>query len=557
MSTDQIAAPHPTAPHTTAPRLTPPRRQRSVQMLSRRPADIPRRPWESAAVFGFFAVVYAGFGEWLVAGKHVVGFVTLDHFNRALMVWHNSPPKLSAVGFDFPPLSTIFLTPFTIITPWARTLVVVPVASAIFAAGVMVCLNTLMRRAAAPAAVRVLVLVALAGNPLVVLYASSGAGDFMPLFFALAGLGALAAWYVTADIRLVLLAGLAFAVASLAGYGTLLLFLVATLGVAAVLARNRAHDDEIEGTTVGFTVPTVYAVALWVAFGLIINHRPLGWIPRQYGTEHFTFAEIVRDTARLVLDGAPIAIVVLPALVIVGVARRDGFTLWCAAFLAATILMPGLAAAFHLTTSPMAMRDALPILLVATAGAIWLLRALPAQRGFVALALIAALVGSVPWTFSQMRTFPHQNLEAVFVNALSTGRSQDGARNQSGQIVGIGTEEDMANWIRAHVTGRDAVLTDNAQTYGVMLLSGRPGIFFDRVDESDGPWMKVARDPAGTVQFLLLTRGNQNDLLAQLYPGAAKGADRQLPVVHANARYTLVRVAPGYVRPNITSGETS
>lgn len=547
MTTPQVRLPKVGAVDHSAP---------TVQLLNRRPADILRRPWESTAIFCFFAALYIGFGEWLVADKHVVGFVTLDHFNRALMIWHNSPPKLSAVGFDFPPLTTLLIAPLTIITSLARTLYVVPVASAVFAAGTMVCLNSLMRRAVVPLPMRVLVLLALGGNPLLALYASGGASDFMPLFFVIAGLGALAAWYVTADIRLVLVAGLAFALASLAGYSTLLLFLVAAVGVAGILARNRAREDEIEGTTVGFTAPTLYAVALWVAFSTIIDHRPFAWVPHQHGTESFGFSDLVRDTGRLVLDAAPIAIVVLPALVIVGIVRRDGFTIWCAGFLGATILMPGLAAAMHLTTSPMAMRDGLPILLVAIVGAVWLARTLPLQQSFVAAVLVVALAISIPFTFTQMKTFPHQNLESVFTTALSTGKSQDGAHNQSGQVVGIGNEEDMAGWIRQHVRAHDAILTDNAQTYAVMLLSGLPAVFFDRVDKSDGPWMKVARKPGGAVQYMLLTRGNPNDLLAQLYPSAAKGADAQLPVVHANGRYVLVSVAPNYVRPTITPGAT-
>jgi hypothetical protein len=528
------------------------RPQRPVQLLNRRPADISRQPWESAGIFGFFVAAYVAFGEWLVPGRHVVGFVTLDHFNRALMIWHNSPPKLSAVGFDFPPLSTLFLTPLTIVTPWVTSLVVVPVASAVFAAGIMVMLNTLMRRAALSLGLRVLILLALGCNPLFALYATTGAGDLIPLYFVIAALGALAAWYVTADIRSVLVAGLFFAAATLTGYSTLLLFVVATVGVAAVLARNRAGDSEIEGTTVGFTAPTVYAVALWIAFGLLITHRPFGWVPHQAGAETFSFSEIVNGTVRLIIDGAPIAIVVLPALVIVGFARRDGFTLWCAAFLIATIVTPGAAAALKLTTSPMAMRSALPILLVSVVGAVWLARALRAQHVLVAGLLIVALAASVPWTFSQMKNFKHQNLEAVFAAALSTGESQDGARNQSGQLVGIKNEEEMASFIRAHVHGRNAILTDNAQTYGVMLLSGSPSRFFDRVDKSDGPWKQIALAPGGKVQYLLLSRGNPNDLLTQLYPGAAKGADRQLTVAYSNERYVLVNVPPGYIRPNIT-----
>ena len=46
---------------------------------------------------------------------HVVGFETLDRLNRALMVWHNDPSKLSAIGFDYPPLATLLITPLAVV----------------------------------------------------------------------------------------------------------------------------------------------------------------------------------------------------------------------------------------------------------------------------------------------------------------------------------------------------------------------------------------------------------------------------------------------------------
>ena len=46
---------------------------------------------------------------------HVVGFETLDRLNRALMVWHNDPAKLSAIGFDYPPLATLLIAPLAVV----------------------------------------------------------------------------------------------------------------------------------------------------------------------------------------------------------------------------------------------------------------------------------------------------------------------------------------------------------------------------------------------------------------------------------------------------------
>ncbi len=139
---------------------------------------------------------------------HVVGFETLDRLNRAVMIWHNEPPKLSALGFDYPPLATLLIAPLAVFSSLAASLLVVPVD-----------LSDLRRahdghpqhddaaRLRSSTPLRYAVLLALGANPLVALYASTGARQFMWLSLVVVALGALFAWYVTADIRFVMIAG--------------------------------------------------------------------------------------------------------------------------------------------------------------------------------------------------------------------------------------------------------------------------------------------------------------------------------------------------------------
>ena len=523
-----------------------------IQAVGRRPADIERRRWESLAVFAFFLVAWSLFGHWLVVDKHVVGFETLDRLNRALMIWHNDPPKLSALGFDYPPLATLLVAPLTLFTDLARNLAIVPVASAVFAAFTMVVLNTMLRRASVLAPLRYTVLVALGANPLVALYAAGGGRHFVWLCFVVAALGALFAWYVTADIRFVMIAGLAFSVAALAGYSSLLWFVISAVMVGAILARLGADGTEVEGTTVGFASPTVYVIALWTAFNLLLLGNPFAWITDSSdalgnaGAEQFSVIGLLRWTGELVLYGAPIAIVVLPALVFAGVSRRNSFALWLGVILAVTVLAPAGAVVLHLTDSPMVMRNALPILLVSVIGAIWLARSAGSSATLVSALLVVGLLVSIPWTFQGMKTYKYQNLESTFAAAVSTGQSQEGARTLSGQVVGVVDEQAMAAWIRANVTRQGSILTDNAQTYGVMLFTGRPDLFFDRVDQSDGPWLEAAKNPVEHVDYLLLSTDTSTDLLSQLYPEAAVGRDAALTTIYTTERYTLVGVPAGF-----------
>ncbi|WP_028643311.1 hypothetical protein [Nocardioides sp. URHA0020] len=517
-----------------------------VQSIHQRTSDITRRPWESLAVFVGFTGFYIWFGYWLVVKMHVVGFETLDRLDRALMIWHNDPAKLSALGFDYPPLATLLISPLAIFPGVTSSLVAVPLASAVFAGIVMVALNTMMRRAQLLAPLRVAVLVALGLNPLFLLYAADGARQFVWLAFVVVAMGGIVAWYITADVRYVMLSGLAFSVAALAGYSSLLWFVLTALMIGAILAKLGADGVEVEGTTIGFAVPTAYVIALWTVFNLILLAKPLYWITSASDAGgidpgSFTGVELVQATGSLVLYGAPIAIVVLPALIFVGVARSNPLALWLGILLGAAVVSPALSAALHLTDSPMQLRNALPILVFSVIGGIWIARSAETNNAIVSAVLIVLMLVSIPWTFQAMKSYRYQNLESNFAAALSTRDSQEGAKTLSGATVGTVDEQATADYITANIADKNSILTDNSQTYAVILLTGRPDLFVDRVDKSDGPWKDIAASPAGVVDYLLIATGD-NDLLGQQYPHAADGSDPCLMVIYRTDRYVLLGV---------------
>ena len=161
------------------------------------------------------------------------------------------------------------------------SLAVVPLASAIFAAITMVAFNTMMRRALVAGPLRWAVLLALGANPLVLLYATTGTRHFVWIAFVVTALGALFAWYITADVRFVMLAGISSRDRALSGYSSLTFFLLSAIMVGAILARLGADGNEVEGTVVGFAAPTVYVIALWTVFNLILLLRPFAWITAQ------------------------------------------------------------------------------------------------------------------------------------------------------------------------------------------------------------------------------------------------------------------------------------
>src|SRR3954447_15585918 len=52
-----------------------------------------------AIVFLVAFAAYFAIGYWVTIDQHVVVFDAVDRLTRALLVWHNDPPKLAAIGF--------------------------------------------------------------------------------------------------------------------------------------------------------------------------------------------------------------------------------------------------------------------------------------------------------------------------------------------------------------------------------------------------------------------------------------------------------------------------
>ena len=124
------------------------------------------------------------------------------------------------------------------------------------------------------------------------------------------------------------------------------------------------------------------------------------------------------------------------------------------------------------------------------------------------------------------------------IGTLTTGR------DQSRRIMGIDPVADraMADYIGAHVAETDAVLTDDSQTFGVMLSSGRPDLFLDRIDRGDADWLRVAEHPYPKVRYLLVS-WTELDALNRMYHHAfTADGGRGLRLVYATRTSKLFQV---------------
>jgi hypothetical protein len=182
---------------------------------------------------------------------------------------------------------------------------------------------------------------------------------------------------------------------------------------------------------------------------------------------------------------------------------------------------------------------------IALMGAGWLFYCLRNRlaRGVVWAGTLAVLVVSIPITFHTMGTFRYQFEEAAFVQALRTGADQEGTTSLGSYSVGAADDREMAAYVLGHVHRRNAVQTDDAQTFAVMLASSRPDLYLDRIDKGDRYWKRRVVDPFGKVDYFLISRYGVPDQLRDCFPKALAGGVPWLTIVHANRRYVLMRVS--------------
>jgi hypothetical protein len=357
---------------------------------------------------------------------------------------------------------------------------------------------------------------------------------------------------VTAQPRFLVAAALAFSVLAMLRYSFGIWALLIAAMIAIGLKRRGAQSDEIEGTLITFLAPLVYALSVWTLFNWLIVGDPLSWLrdsgdlavnaPQAGSTGGVDLLDVLARSGELTLGVFALGIVVVPALIFAAAAKRDQTSACFVALALLGIVINGVDALLQGDLDPLALRNALPVLIVCVAGLAWLHRILPALRTPIWLAGIVGLVLTALGSWIAMQRYPFQGQEQAFVRAVKTGEDQNGTNSIGGYRVGTEPEEQMAAYINRHVGGRSAILADNAQTFGVIELSGRPGVFFDRVDEGDGTFQQVVVRPYGRVRYLLVAKQVAGDVIRRRYPTPAGRTAAGFVLVAETERYDLLAV---------------
>lgn len=527
--------------------VAPPPRERFVKQGN--PLRTLRRNVDGVVLFSAAYGAYVALGWYTVVRLHIVYGDAESRLTHAYDVFWNQPAKLAALGFVWPPLMSAVFLPFAVVRPVATSLWALPLMSALFGAALLVTLDRALR-ATGMARWERLPLVLLFGlNPMVAAFSSNGMSEVLAQWLLAAAVVAFIRWYSDRLPQQLVLVGLFISLGTLVRY-ELALWLV-VLVPAIGLATGRRRGLEFEASAIAVLAPVFYALGVWTALNWTILGSPFSWLHEEtsqtfqavqsthvetYGIAHVTWV-VVQQNALVF----PMLFVVAAALLVLAVRRRDVMA-WALALalllnVALTIALVVKTKTPHLYELRFNIRT-MPLVLL---GIGWLYR----QTGSRAVwaAGVAGLALTIPLTWHTMRTYRYQLDERNFVAALETGR------DQGHRVLGIDPDADraMARYIRLHVHRRNDVITDDAQTFGVILATGHPELFLDRIDHGDGKWLQAARHPFGRAHYLLVSEIG-SDLLSAFYPQAwPQGRGRGLRLVHATRTTKLLAVV-GRVR---------
>jgi hypothetical protein len=535
---------------------------------------------ESSAIFALFGIAYFIVGYRVVVDLHLVNFDALARLAHAYFVWWNNPPKLAAVGFVWPPMQTLVFLPFALIRPLATSLAALPAMSATFMAGTMVVLNRTLAQTGMRWFARYPLILAFGANPMILYYGANGMAEAVYLFFLVLGIHYLLRWEMTGQVHLLAFVGVAMALALLSRYEILpfALVIAAAVVVITVVRKPRKRDAQaqpdggsaaVEASLVLYLAPIVYAGAAWLFFNWLIIGDPFNFL-------HFGVTSADIGTSQQDVNGVPLqhlgpiglagyltvlnyailplTVLAFPALLVTAIARRNLMSGVLAVLLATNALVTAYlflksgSAETNLLQLRYNMR-AMPIALIAVGWLYHVWRPPPLRIAIWAVSLVV-LVASIPVTWKTMETYTYQYEENVFLRALETGENQAGNTAIAGYPIGVEDEREMGEYIDEHVPADDTILTDDAQTLGVMLLNGHPDRFFDRIDHGEARWHHLLDEPyGGHVDYMLVSTDERcrkpcEDLIRAHYPGILNDEVPGMHVVFGNSRYVLIKVDP-------------
>ncbi len=520
--------------------------------------DAPRANWESGIVFAVFAIIYGVLGYFMLTDGRIVDFISLAHLNEAYMVFWNDPPRLAAIGLDAATFSSIAYMPLSLVKPLATSLVAMPVLGAITAGLLMASLNSLMRICEINLIFRIVLLILFGLNPMFAFFAANGDPETLGLCLLAIALSSTIAWSVTDQTRHIAGAGLAMGLAVMVDYGYILVGLGFMVAIMIISASKNDDGLKTRSSLLLFLTPVAYALLFWCLMNWVLLGDPFQWVTAQNGVIQVNTTGALQaittdvggslgDLFEVTLGVAPLALVAGFLLIIGSFLKKDA-TGW-------GLLVVGLCIAAAPVIRAVAADQAdlltisygLPLAVFAVGAVAWFGKD---GWGVVAAVILGVgLIAAIPLSWNTMRDYRFQNQAEAFTRWVEHRDSQEGTKSLGDYTVGIDPELSMARFINNKIPQeKRSILVDQNFSYGVMITSGRPQNFLDRVDAGEDDWQATIDNPWGKdgerdVSYMLITTSREGDQIAKKWPTAVQGGEAGFTPIFRTDRYVLVEVS--------------
>jgi len=341
-------------------------------------------------------------------------------------------------------------------------------------------------------------------------------------------------------------------------YGYILVGLGFMVAIMIISASKNDDGLKTRSSLLLFLTPVAYALLFWCLMNWVLLGDPFQWVTAQNGVIQVNTTGALQaittdvggslgDLFEVTLGVAPLALVAGFLLIIGSFLKKDA-TGW-------GLLVVGLCIAAAPVIRAVAADQAdlltisygLPLAVFAVGAVAWFGKD---GWGVVAAVILGVgLIAAIPLSWNTMRDYRFQNQAEAFTRWVEHRDSQEGTKSLGDYTVGIDPELSMARFINNKIPQeKRSILVDQNFSYGVMITSGRPQNFLDRVDAGEDDWQATIDNPWGKdgerdVSYMLITTSREGDQIAKKWPTAVQGGEAGFTPIFRTDRYVLVKVS--------------
>lgn len=474
----------------------------------------------------------------------------LSRTYSALATIYSEYPKLTTLGFVWPPLPALLQLPLVVFKPLAFYGFAGMIVTSLFGAATLVIMDRLYRYHGFGRWHRLGLGLLFALNPFILYYSVNGMSEIVFVFFFAIALYYFVIWNGVNQWRHVAMMAIAVGFSFYARYDAMAL--AGALFLAIVLSMPRRGERAaitMEGTLLSYTTVIGYSIGLWVFLNWLFMHDPFFFYQSEYSNFYVTrfmsespdviaLQESVLATILYLVEKmfrlSPIFVVLAPCLGLLGLVRRH-------ATLVLTVLVSLAVPVFQVYMFRQGTTFGFDRFYISAIPAAFVLYALfvnsmnsiaPNLKTMLPPVLLAALLASTGLTMQLMYQEGTSTPEGTLLRAVLSWQPIDN----------YALDAEVASYTQSHVEGRE-VLADSAYADRIILFTQDPKLF---VQTSDQDFQDVLRDPVGKVTYILTVSPDFSgfNAVADRYPSLWSKGTPFARLEKDFGTYRLYRVIP-------------